>query len=54
MGLPEYDRGGVPGISDEKYVSKYHDCSIESDATIQLQLNGVAYAWFSCDCPRVA
>ena len=40
VGLPEYDRGGVPGISDEKYVSKYHDCRIESDATIQLQLNG--------------
>ena len=27
-------------MNEEKYLSMYHDCSIESDATIQLQLNG--------------
>ena len=40
IGLPEYDRGGVLGINDEKYLGGYHDLVIESDATIQLQLNG--------------
>ena len=52
VGLPEYDRGGVPGISDEKYVSKYHDCSIESDATIQLQLNGSLTPGFPASVPE--
>jgi hypothetical protein len=51
VGLPEYDRGGVPGISDEKYVSKYHDCSIESDATMQFQLNGSLTPGFAATVP---
>jgi len=40
IGLPDYDRGGVMGINEEKYLGAYHDLKIESDATIQLQLNG--------------
>ena len=39
IGLPDYDRGGVLGINEEKYLGAYHDLVIESDATIQLQLN---------------
>ena len=52
IGLPEYDRGGIPGISEEKYLSKYHDCSIESNATIQFQLNGSLTPGFPATVPE--
>ena len=52
IGLPEYDRGGVLGINDEKYLGGYHDLSIESDATIQLQLNGALTPGFPAKIPE--
>ena len=52
IGLPEYDRGGIPGISEEKYLSMYHDCSIESNATIQFQLNGSLTPGWACSVPE--
>ena len=35
-------------MNEEKYLSMYHDCSIESDATIQLQLNGSLTPGWGC------
>ena len=40
------------GINDEKFVGAYHDLSIESDATIQFQLNGALTPGFPARVPE--
>ena len=40
------------GINEEKYLGAYHDLVIESDATIQLQLNGALTPGFPAKIPE--
>lgn len=53
IGLPQYEIGGVLRTNGEKYLGKFHNFTLASNATAQFQLNGTLTPGFPATVPEL-